>query len=351
MFARTRRLRPVEVRQRTWVRLGFPSRLGRLVTLCWAVGAIACATAPTAIQEPHPEMLVQLAKGYAFKLVVSPDGYLFASTSAGLLRASVGQPRNWDVISVPPFFVVGLYAPSRNLVYALARNTGSIFRWDSTGAWTQVYRLPVGSSTNPIWFQNLWARTSADIEAVGFAGSVLHFDGTTWSRDTSVNGAISDTINARGHDMYGLSGNDTATWIGGAVLLQQIRAGPWSQVQLPAALSARCSSFVALAADHSSALIASNNCLLRLDGALLRVLSNDLPGVRTPITFGQAQLDSSGLFWTYGGDVVRSDHGRIRVYEFMGVGAVGGAVSTGGWIYVAGTTLDGGSGVVVRVRE
>lgn len=85
--------------------------------------------------------------------------------------------------SMSDFFVVGVIANSDPFVYRF-----------NAGAWSAM-TLP----TEARELFGVWGRTSSDVYAVGDAGTIVHFDGTSWTSMTPPN-ALVDLKAIDGHD-------------------------------------------------------------------------------------------------------------------------------------------------------
>lgn len=147
--------------------------------------AAGCAT----VQFKHeaPEVILRVPHTTLFKLAASPDGSLFAGGGGVVFRASLTNTTQWTPISFLGQLVIGLYAPSAQHVYAITRECGKIFEWDSGSGWRTAFDAPRDSSRGQCYGMHAIEGSNArDIYAVGSNGLVVHYDGTHWLRDTQI---------------------------------------------------------------------------------------------------------------------------------------------------------------------
>lgn len=316
--------------------------------------AVACTQPLAVLERPAGEVVLRFPNGYAFQVEATPDGALFAAGSDGLFRADGDSDHDWTKIAEPADFIVGLYAPTRQVVYAIGRRCGTIYRWDQSGGWRVVYTLPPPDATSVLpcdRFFDIWGRNDKDIYAVGTSATIAHFDGATWTLEPPPPDISKAAAPGIATTFWGISGTDSTTYTGNDyLLLRKTGGGAWIHVRTDSLqLPSRCG-FFAIAAAKEETVFGWNNCLTvaEADGKL-RVLAQQLPGIRSPLGFGRAQPDGTALLWTYAGDVAAVEESQVRVYQVSGISAVGRAAVLGKAMYLAGRS--GADGVIVRVSR
>ncbi len=83
--------------------------------------------------------------------------------------------------------------------------------------WTWQNPLPQGNT-----LQDVWANSGSDVFAVGFAGTILHYDGSAWSE-------MSSGTTRRLYGMWGSSGSDVFA-VGEAGTILHYDGSAWSEM-------------------------------------------------------------------------------------------------------------------------
>jgi hypothetical protein len=151
---------------------------------------------------------------------LTPNNVWAANGSADLFEWG---GTSWATITTP---ISGTFAALTNSVFAISANdvwavgsAGTIFHWDGS---TVSYSPNVTSRvlTN---IAGAWANSSTDVWAVA-GNQVLHFDGTSWSVQTTLG---ANTLNA----IWGTGGELWAVGAGG--LSYHYKSGAWAPVATP----------------------------------------------------------------------------------------------------------------------
>ena len=324
-----------------------PVVLGWHLILATCISLPACNGPSRLIGPTELERLLTLPGQPVFQMVASPDGFLFAGGPGFLMRSQAGDHMKWELIAEPSEAIVQLYAPSRDVVYALTQNCNRVFRWDTSRGWHEP-STPVRDSSwrdadyiDCIHLYHIWGRSANDVYAVGTAATVLHFDGTRWQIVSTPFTSRPERFHVR---FMGVTGNDSDVVVSGDRILR-LRRGEWSEVNPPVAPTP-CVSLVTAMSD-GDALFAYNSCVMRLRGDTWAVLRPSIPGFRGSIYDARTQPEGTALFWSYEGDVAAVRDGTLRSYHFAALRLFGSAVAFGKHLYIAG--LVGDNGVVARV--
>jgi hypothetical protein len=320
------------------------------VSLFLTAGALTCHQ-PTAVT--GDEISLALPGGFVFPLSSAADGTLFTWGSSGLIRSRIGEPRRWDIIATPQAYLTQLFAVSDDEVYALTRQCGAIYRWRGSDGWSQVTQItksPVQAVDCP-QLNAVWGRDSADIYVVGAHGTLVHYDGHTWTQEvTPIDASVDTPEFPEASDIWGVAGNSSTVYAGGALLIRKQGDGVWERIPFRSDNVARCG-YTAVAAGPSQGLFAFGPCISTLADAELRIVQ---PNAGRSVDFqgGTAAPEGEALLWSYDGFVAIMSDGRLQQMHFEHVGRVGAVAISGDWLYLAGTSKGTGteSGVVMRRR-
>lgn len=310
----------------------------------------SCAGLTTSTEAADPAVILRVPHRDLFKLVSSPDGGLFAGGSEFLYRSQATDTGSWTAIAFPNHLIIGLYAVSRDHVLAITRDCGLIYEWASTGGWRIAFDEKESSIDSRCDAMHaIWGRSATDIYAVGENGLVVHYDGNGWAEDPAVKelfDSLAYTQYSRELWTISATSQDLIIGAGGTILLRP-NGKPWSILSPPPNFSRWCG-FVTVVGQGDAIAFAYSTCIGRIDRSGFTVLSPRLPGFRSDIVFGADQADGTALLWDYSGEAVAISGKQLRLYYLGGgIGATGGAVINGPWLYMAGVI--GSDGVVVRV--
>lgn len=319
---------------------------------CW-VGD-ACRT-PVDLNVPVPstqwEVLFRPATSSVFGMSAAPDGAIFAGGDGRVYRALPDDNyKTWNLIADEAIRLVDVFAFSRSsIAVRTARNV--IFLIETNSGWhvlataipDSVLQTPQGRAL----LFDLWGRSSSDVFAVGNLGTILHFDGQEWKRESNPIEALpmSDTTLSRTY-IGGVGGTELRTFAAGEISLERV-GGTWHPIDRAEAHLGGCKSR-AISASHvtnngqSQVLFGGGEvltiapCLWSMTSGSLR-LQTAQAHVGDALIHGKAQQDGSSLFWTYGGDVVEAVENQIsHIYHLRKFDDFGGAVAVGGYLYFGG---------------
>ena len=331
-------------------RLRWGRQLGAGAMLLLLSRMAACARLTTSIETKAPVVMLRVPHRDLFKLVASPDGSLFAGGSGVLYRRQPTDTGSWTAIAFPNHLVIGLYAVSRDHVLAITRDCGLIYEWTSAVGWRTAFDEKESSPDSAcVAMHSIWGRSATDIYVVGEKGLIVHFDGTKWAGDTSVQ-QLFDSLDypLYSRELWTIGATSQGLIIGaGGTIVRKPDGGTWSILAPPPNFSAWCG-FVTVVGQGNAIVFAYSTCVGRIDKDDFSVLSPRLAGFRSDIVFGAAEEDGTALLWDYSGEAVALRGRQLRIYYLRGgIGATGGAVINGQWLYMAGVI--GTDGVVVRV--
>lgn len=331
-----------------------PYSLFRLFSV-FAAGVLGCGSPTQATTMVTPEVLLSRPHGFFFQLAGSTDGVLFASSDEGVLRTS--DPLGpWDSIGGPPEVITGMYAPSRDTLFAITRGCAAVYRWVASEGWREM-QTPVSDSTwvdghfeDCVRLLDIWGREGSDVYVTGSRGVILHFNGEVWSLEAT---PLAVPFGERGQVVsdsfiWSISGDAAGTYAVGGRVLRKLPGERWKSLK-PQLSSLPPSCRPGGTAVHRGvAYFASNDCVLRLDDGTLEVERYPVNGLTDDLWRGRTQNDSTAVFWSYNGDIL--DFGSdMPAYGMVGIGAVGGVVALNGFVYAAGSSSNGG--LVVRVAR
>ena len=98
-------------------------------------------------------------------------------------------------ITVP---IQGIFVCDTNNIWL---TPGSIFRWDGKDSLTELAFNRLTLSNNSATILKIWGTSNSDLYGVGGAGTIIHYNGASW---TSINSGISLEI----HNIWGAKNND-----------------------------------------------------------------------------------------------------------------------------------------------
>lgn len=341
--------------------------LPRLCGVLAIAAGTACKPIPTAtVERAVPEIVLRMpgtsARGAA--LSAAPDGSLFLVTGEGLYRAGPDSASRWTRLTSEPVQAAVMVSPSASSAFVITF-PGQIHRWTPTDGWHRV-QTPVSDSVivdydwiHGVAIEALWARSDTDVYAAGWDGTVLHFDGATWTHEATPLMTEIGTDRTPGYSegrIRTIAGDETNVYFSTAsTVYTRIAAGRWEPIVSPPLESHhKCGLGAALAVARGVLWVAGGEqpCLFGRapDGQWTdvspRLAAFSPPGVRG----GAAQADGSILLWagSYGeGDVAVIQRENVRLLQFPELRWFSGAAAVGDYLYVAG--MLGDTTVVGRV--
>jgi hypothetical protein len=294
-------------------------------------------------------------------LGASPDGAVFAASELGLYRHIPRQGDDWTRVAVPADVPLELFAASMDVVFAIARLSGSVHRWDEVGGWN-VHRTVLSDSIiqdgdqrmSPMLF-GIWGRSASDVYAAGDEGNILHYDGHGWRVKPKPLATPGSGARETSPRIWGIAGNRERTYaVMGGVLEE--RAGQWRYLRVPPEVGG--SNFHAVAAAGNDVIFVGTQFTERGDRSRLVRLSSrgKWETLDTPelwgLMDGESQTDGSALFWSRSDVLVEVSNGRLRLHQLPHIGRMVGAARIGEFLFVAGyTTLaESTESVVLRAK-
>lgn len=273
--------------------------------------------------------IVRVEDARALKLVLSPDGGIFATVNAAVIQRRSGSS-SWDTLFTSGPLIVDMAATSDTSMYFISRECGRAYRW-SAGTGIVEWELPPESSsvTAPEAECHqptaVWARSNDDVYVVAFGGGIYHWNGSTWSR-SNVDSAI----------LWAVGGDAQRVTVGGtAGAWVQDTAGAWSK-RAQQGPDGRCA-YNAVAFNQRDIVFASERCLSTLREESADASQRHLGALSDGLYDGATQLDGSALFWSYSGDVIRLKGHAMKHYAAPRINAVGGAIIFRDSVFVSGT--------------
>ena len=314
--------------------------------------------------QPAYEVVLRLPRGnhsgrsqVPWALAGSPDGALFLATRRGLFRALPGEPRQWTELTAEPVEAHGLYAPSKDAVFAVGYSLGgSVYRWRVVDGWQRM-RTPLTDSVivendyiHGVPLAGIWGRDERDVYAVGEEAAILHFDGVAWTAEANPLLALVDsggpiTVRGSGARLMAVGGSADGVYAVASDLVRR-SGGRWERFARPTDDVARYCGFEAMSVRGRDVLVAGGElpCLFRFRDGRWTDLTSRLGGFAAPgVQGGATQADGSALFWAsaYGrGDVAVVRGGAVRVLQFPTIKWFGGAAVVGPYLYVTGIVGD-----------
>jgi hypothetical protein len=256
-----------------------------------------------------------------------------------------------------------MVSPSASNAFVIT-SPGQIHRWTPTDGWHRV-QTPVSDSVivdhdwiHGVPIEALWARSDTDVYAAGWDGTVLHFDGATWTHEATPLMTEIGTDRTPGYSegrILTIAGDDTSLYFSnGLAVYARTPSGRWQPVVTPPRESRRNCGFQGLGVASGILWVAGGEqpCLFRRapDGRWTdlsaRLAGFSQPGVRG----GARQADGSILFWagSYGeGDIAVIQRENVRLLQFPELRWFNGAAVVGDYLYVVG--MLGDTTVVGRV--
>jgi hypothetical protein len=308
------------------------------------------------------EVVLRAPREVITTLGASPDGAVFAASELGLYRHIPKQGDHWTKVAVPADVPIELFAPSNDVVFAIARLSGSVHRWDAAAGW-RVHRTILSDSTirdsdhlmSPVLY-GLWGRSGSDVYAAGDEGTILHYDGRTWRPEPKPLTASGSEASVASPRIWGIAGNNERVYAAAGGVLEK-RADQWRY--LPDPPEAGGANFHALAAAGDDVIFVGTQFTERGDRS--RLVRLDSRGkwetLDTPelwgLMDGESQADGSALFWARSDVVVEVSNDRLRMHQLPHIGRMVGGARIGEFLFVAGyTTLGKGThSVVLRARS
>ncbi|NUM62855.1 MAG: glucosyl transferase [Ignavibacteriaceae bacterium] len=130
-----------------------------------------------------------------YDVAIINDNYIIAVGNVFLLE-SIGQPdpqpygiaiwngQSWELKKIfhstnIPVTPRGILVISENEIYLAA---GSIFRWDGVSSTVQMVYSRLSLPNPNATIEKLWGESNSQIYGVGNAGSIVFYNGTSWSR-------------------------------------------------------------------------------------------------------------------------------------------------------------------------
>ena len=179
----------------------------------------------------------------------------------------------------------------------------------------------------------------------------MRYDGDQWRIEPTFTSADSSQpqIDPSQIQLWTVNGDDTATYAGSTRhLLRRSRSGWQVAATFSEELPSHCE-FSAPVPTMTGVVLGWNDCILRFDGHTVSVVTRGVRGIADGMYRGRRQQDGAALFWSYSGDLVVVRGTGVVNVRVPNLGAVGGAVSLGLDLFVAG--MSPGGGQVVRVHE
>ncbi|MGI8498392.1 MAG: hypothetical protein ACR2OG_12500 [Gemmatimonadaceae bacterium] len=317
------------------------------------IGVLGCNSPGRVVGPTLGEVSLRIPGGRIFQLSAGSDGSLFASGTGGVYRRRNEQAQ-WELLIPTPENITRMYSPSADDLFALAGDCSQLYQWSSSAAWRRV-KLPTSDSTlgsgtpgRCIDLYDIWGRKSTDVYIVGERGTIIHYDGASWTLESDPLIPERNPEAFLGYaTLWSVSGDSERVFVaGGGPLVKD--SGVWTLVKPPATtrFPAYCD-YGAVAVYRGDAYFAYNRCLIRLRENTLSLFTPQIPGLSGTIYRGQSQLDGTALFWTYYGEVVELSPEPIHLYSIDSVRAVGSAVLLGDYLYVGARR--GRDGVVLRI--
>ncbi|MFC1499434.1 PKD domain-containing protein [Candidatus Zixiibacteriota bacterium] len=114
--------------------------------------------------------------------------------------------------------ILGIWGASATDVFAVGRG-GSILHFDGS-SWS-----PMNSGTTSYYFKGVWGTSATDIFVVGQSGKILHYNGTAWSTMSS---GTSESM----YDVWGPSSSDVYA-VGNHGTIKHYNGTSWSTMTAP----------------------------------------------------------------------------------------------------------------------
>ncbi|MBB4634817.1 hypothetical protein [Longimicrobium terrae] len=335
----------------------------------------ACRQVPTAsvLALGDGDVVWRLPDDTPYALAASPDGALFLSTMTGAVYRGESGGSDWLKIAqvVPADFGsphLQLQAFSRSSFFAVAGSR--VYQWTEGGS-LREHDIPTADSTEfcsdytaTVQLRDMWGRDERDVYVVGTHGTILHYDGASWTLELHPlhARALSLCEASLGTDLHVVGGDAAGVYAAGSSFIRKSHAGRWEEMPRPEGeqTSGLISAVVALPGgvlyaggdfqrfgDEPPYRFADPARLFRLRAGRWDVLTPRLQSVHA-LRGGSAQLDGQALFWNEHGDIVIVRDRSVRLFRVSEIGRLRGAVLNGRDLYI--TASAGDTAVVVRLR-
>jgi hypothetical protein len=119
----------------------------------------------------------------ALVLIAGPT---FVACADGPTEPAAVPVTSWTVDVPPVYPLTDVWGTSSSDVYAVGYG-GTILHYDGAG-WSEM------TSGTSAALRGVWGTSSSDVYAVGNSGTILHFDGTSWSEMTSGTSATMSAV-------------------------------------------------------------------------------------------------------------------------------------------------------------
>lgn len=249
-----------------------------------------------------------IAAGDLWWISVNPvDGRFLVAGAPGLIARFDPETGGFEQFETPgDENLFGVWAADATTAFAVGGDLGNlngggvIWRYDGE-SWSVEDTGELGAAGLPLLYK-VWGRSADDVYVVGRAGTLLHYDGSSWSRLPAGTSRTLLTIHGAGSRVCAVGG------IGDGVVVEKNNGGfsdrtPAGAVQL---------SGVYMEPDGSGAAVGRDGTLLLRDPA---------GWTATPIEFDTLRewhgvwIDPDGGVWTVGGDLSADlDEGIVGYY-------------------------------------
>ena len=210
----------------------------------------------------------------------------------------------------PPGITADLYGiwgsdPTNVITVGIGGPNGHAFlRWDGA-AWSDIAGPPEADGKG---LMKIWGRSADDLYVCGKSGTLIHFDGTTWT-SVPVTALGGGKVYA---DLLTVHGNATSVIAVGSVtedaIVERRRSGAFAEAVLPTATTSVAGVFVPARGDAWAC--GYNGELLRKKGGKWRAVAGapDAGGRDLHAVF----IDDNGAVWVAGGDIRRMEDGFLH---------------------------------------
>lgn len=233
------------------------------------------------------------------------EGVWFCGADGTLLNYDRDTAVFSPVISPTTATLFGIWGASPDLLYAVGGfidgsdgDDGVVVRIEA-GVATEVTDLPVDRDVDEMYFK-VWGTGADDVWVVGDAGSVLHYNGATWTRRVMPGAPRLVTIAGSGGDVVVVGGSTQG------VVFEQVDGG-WTDVA-PSYLQPLNGVYVA-ASGAASAAGFSGATLERAEGTWAV-----LPAAGRTHDWHATWIDDEGAIYTAGGDFMNLVDGALYRY-------------------------------------
>jgi hypothetical protein len=294
--------------------------------------------------------------------IAAPDGTLFVAAGGSLYRrlpegcADRLERECWKVVAKTPEPILRLYAPSRDVVFALPRSN-VIYQWEERTGAMQAHAMPVADSVlrdghyaRSITVYDLWGTSATNVYAVGELGIIQHFDGERWALEPNplVPAPGPRPPDAFRRDLWAVGVAGGQLFAAGPQIVRHTESG-WVIHPRPGAMDADAVITAIAGADGRLTVGGTQKgkpFLARQSGGVWEDLSPRLTGFREMVFAGRGLPDGSALFWDPFGAVALVSRGSMEMVHVPLLSRLYAAQVVGDRMYAAGVMK--GKYVVLR---